>query len=143
MRLIREHQPGATLNITILRGEEELVVPATLTHPFGQFLSRIAAQNHMGGELSLRRTGFTAVIQHDTVLRPRDCGGPLVNLDGQAIGINIARAGRTETYAIPAGLIVPLIVEMRDGRHPPPGQPDSAAPDAPTVPASTGEPEAP
>lgn len=143
VRLIREHEPGTTLNITILRGEDELVVPATLTHPFGQFLSRIAAQNHMGGELSLRRTGFIAVIQHDTVLRPQDCGGPLVNLDGRAIGINIARAGRTESYAIPAGVIVPLLAEMRDGRYPPPGQPDTAAPAAPTVQASTGDTESP
>jgi serine protease Do len=139
VRLIREHQPGATVNITVLRGDEELVVPATLTHPFGQFLSRIAAQNHMGGELSLRRTGFSAVLQHDTVLRPQDCGGPLVNLDGQAIGVNIARAGRTESYAIPAGVIVPLLAEMREGRYPPPAGADSAAPPAPSVQASAAE----
>jgi serine protease Do len=139
VRLIREHQPGATLNITIQRGDEELVIPATLTHPFGQFLSRIAAQNHMGGELSLRRTGFSAVLQHDTVLRPQDCGGPLVNLDGQAIGVNIARAGRTESYAIPAGIIVPLLSEMQNGQYPPPAGTGSAASPAPTVQASAAE----
>jgi hypothetical protein len=38
---------------------------------------------------------------------------------------------------------VPLIAEMRDGKHPAPGQPDTAAPPAPTVQASTGEPESP
>lgn len=140
VQLIREHEPGATLNITIQRGDEELVVLATLTHPFGQFLSRIAAQNHMGGELSLRRTGFSAVLQHDTVLRPQDCGGPVVNLDGRAIGVNIARAGRTESYAIPAGVIVPLLAEMRDGHYPPPAGSNSAAPPAPSVQASTVEP---
>jgi serine protease Do len=139
VQLIREHEPGVTLNITIQRGDEELVIPATLTHPFGQFLSRIAAQNHMGGELSLRRTGFSAVLQHDTVLRPQDCGGPLVNLDGLAIGINIARAGRTESYAIPAGIIVPLLSEMQSGQYPPPAGTDSAAPPAPTVQASAAE----
>lgn len=139
VQLIREHEPGATLNMTIQRGDEELVVPATLTHPFGQFLSRIAAQNHMGGELSLRRTGFSAVLQHDTVLRPEDCGGPVVDLDGRAVGVNIARAGRTESYAIPAGVVVPLLAEMREGRYPPPAGADSAAPPAPSVQASAVE----
>jgi serine protease Do len=33
------------------------------------------------------------------------CGGPLVNLDGKAIGLNIARAGRVTTYALPARLV--------------------------------------
>jgi serine protease Do len=33
------------------------------------------------------------------------CGGPLVNLDGQAVGLNIARADRVTTYALPARLV--------------------------------------
>lgn len=113
VRLIREHEPGTTLKITVRRGDAELVVPATLTHPFGDFLTRIAAQNQMGGALSTRRNGFPAVLQHDTVLAPEDCGGPVVDLDGAAVGINIARAGRTETYALPANLVLPLIEELR------------------------------
>ena len=36
------------------------------------------------------------------MLQPWLCGGPLVNLDGEAIGLNIARAGRVTTYALPA-----------------------------------------
>src|SRR6185295_17501933 len=103
-RLIREYGPGTTLELTIRRGEEEHVLSATLTHPFGNFLSRIAQQNHMGGSLSLRRTGFPAVIQHDTVLSPEDCGGPVVDIDGAAVGLNIARAGRTESFALPADI---------------------------------------
>ena len=44
-------------------------------------------------------------IQHDSVLNPGDCGGPLVDLEGKAIGLNIARAGRVESYALPAGIV--------------------------------------
>ena len=33
------------------------------------------------------------------------CGGPLVNLDGKAVGLNIARADRVATYALPARLV--------------------------------------
>ncbi len=56
--------------------------------------------NEMNG-MSKRRSGYDKVIQHDSVIRPEECGGPLVNLDGKVIGINIARAGRVETYALP------------------------------------------
>jgi serine protease Do len=55
-------------------------------------------------------------LQHDTVIRPADCGGPLVDLDGKAVGINIARAGRTESYAIPAEDVIALIAELKSGR---------------------------
>ena len=56
--------------------------------------------NEMNG-MSKRRSGYENVIQHDSVIRPEECGGPLVNLDGKVVGINIARAGRVETYALP------------------------------------------
>lgn len=132
MRLIREYEPGTTLDLTIRRGNEELVRPATLTHPFGQFLSRIAAQNHMGGELSLRRSGFPAVLQHDTVLTPAECGGPLVDLDGAAVGLNIARAGRTESYALPADVVQAALERLRSQGT---AEPQLASEPAPPAPA--------
>ena len=119
---IRKHEPGATVQLTIQRGEAELVVAATLSHPFGEFLSRIAVQNQMGGPLSPRRSGFSAVLQHDTVLSPEQCGGCVVNLDGMAVGVNIARAGRTETYAIPADVVLDLIARLQSGKYPPPAE---------------------
>jgi len=117
---IRKHEPGAVVHLTIQRGETEMAVTATLTHPFGDFLSRIAVQNQMGGRLSPRRTGFSAVLQHDTVLNPEYCGGSVVNLDGMAVGVNIARAGRTETYAIPADVVLDLVGQLQSGKYPPP-----------------------
>jgi len=52
----------------------------------------------------------TVILQDGTELkaealgvnRPDQCGGPLIDLDGGVVGINIARAGRVATYAIPA-----------------------------------------
>lgn len=119
-RTIQRHEPGSRLQLTIQRGETEMVVTTTLSHPFGDFLSRIAVQNQMGGRLSPRRTGFQAVLQHDTVLNPEYCGGSVVNLDGMAVGVNIARAGRTETYAIPADVVLEAIARLQSGRFPPP-----------------------
>jgi serine protease Do len=39
------------------------------------------------------------------VLRPIDCGGPVVDVDGKVVGLNIARAGRVESYALPSSLV--------------------------------------
>jgi serine protease Do len=88
---------------------------ATLTHPFGDLLSRIAMQNQLGGALSNRRDDFPLVFQHDAVLKPQDCGGCVVNLDGKAVGLNIARAGRTETYAIPTESVLEILNKLRGG----------------------------
>ena len=66
----------------------------------------------MGGDLSLRRDDFAAAIQHDTVLMPHECGGPVVTLDGKIVGINIARAGRTESYYLPADVVRESVDKM-------------------------------
>jgi S1-C subfamily serine protease len=92
-------------------------------------MDRGVIQNNMGSKLSDRRTGFPNILQHDTVLRPEDCGGPLVELDGKAVGINIARAGRTESYAIPSDVVRTLVPELKSGKLAPK---PVAAPD-PTV----------
>ena len=117
---IAEFNPGDRVAVKVQREGKVLNLEATLTHPFGDFLSRIAMQNQMGGALSERRTGFPFVIQHDSVLKPEECGGPLVDLSGKAIGINIARAGRTESYAIPDDVVRQAIDELSTGNYPPP-----------------------
>ena len=70
----------------------------------------------MGGELSGRRTGFPAVLQTDMVVEPKDCGGPVVDLDGKVLGINIARAGRVETWILPSENIRPLLDDLKAGK---------------------------
>lgn len=77
-------------------------------------------QNAMGSTLSLRRTGFPQVLQTDLVVDARDCGGPVVDLDGNVMGINIARAGRVETWILPSEVIRPLLTEFKAGKFAPP-----------------------
>jgi serine protease Do len=109
------YQPGDQVELLIKRGDEELTKSAVLgsrAKIFDMEDNRAEFQNSLGGQLSQRRYGFPSVIQHDSVLRPEECGGPLVDLDGKAVGINIARAGRVESYALPAGLVRDAVKKM-------------------------------
>jgi serine protease Do len=100
------HRPGDRVELLLKRDGSEQTLSATLgsrsqlTHG-----DRAEFQNNLGGQLSERRAGFPLAIQHDSMLRPADCGGPIVDLDGKVIGLNIARAGRVESYALPAALV--------------------------------------
>ena len=51
-----------------------------------------------------QRTGlFTRWIQHDAVISPGNSGGPLVNLEGEIVGVN-ELGGGTLSFAIPSNL---------------------------------------
>ncbi len=116
--IVARYAPGDTLTLVVRRDGKEITVKATLgSRPTD---GRSNLQNMMGGPLSGRRSNFAEIIQHDSVLRPNQCGGPLVNLDGKVVGINIARAGRVESYAIPAAVITTLIADLQSGRLMPP-----------------------
>jgi hypothetical protein len=42
-------------------------------------------------------------------IEPEDCGAPVVNLDGNVVGIAIARAGRIKTFVIPSATVRELL----------------------------------
>jgi len=121
-RTIHLSNPGETVKLVVQRGNQQLTVMATLTAPVkGMPNARRDFQDRLGSDLSRRRFGFPHALQHDTVLRPVDCGGPLVDLEGQVVGFNIARAGRTESYAIPANVIVTRLYDLMSGKLAPKG----------------------
>jgi len=69
----------------------------------------------MGIPLSHRRTGFPDVFSTDLDLSPRMCGGPLVALNGEVIGINIARDSEVESYTIPGDVVRGVIDSLKSG----------------------------
>jgi len=118
MELMQQHRPGEIVALKIHRGDADIDLKVELgKRPPQTGSSRSDQQNRMGSELSTRTSGYPVVLQHDAhVKNPNDCGGPLVDLDGKVIGINICRAGRTESWAVPAEVIVPLLPELKSGR---------------------------
>jgi serine protease Do len=115
---VGRHKPGAEIVLKVNRGKEKMEMKATLGRRPPGFAGN--PQERMGSALSNRRGGFPSILQHDSVLAPGDCGGPLVDVDGKAVGINIARAGRTETYAVPADAVRAVLADLMAGNLPPP-----------------------
>ena len=109
--VIRGLQPGDKVTLSVLREQEPISLVATLgdmTRRGG--LDQTELMDSLGGPLSRRRAGFPSVIQHDSVIN--DCGDPIVGLDGKAVGVNIARASRVSTLALPADIARSVVQDM-------------------------------
>lgn len=104
--------PNVTVTATVLRDEDELT-KSIMLDAFPSLSNHAANQMDKSG----RRDGFESVIPHDADLQPEDCGGPLFDLEGRFVGLNIARNSRVRSYALPSTIISKLIdehVESRD-----------------------------
>ena len=114
--LVRRYPPGHTVTLTIKRGDEILNKSVKLGKLSTPAMKKRDKMNSLGVGVSRRSDNFPAVLQHDTVLKPVDCGGPVVDLSGRVVGINIAHAGRTETYCIPTDQLIAPLYELICGR---------------------------
>ena len=140
---VREFPAGRVVRLQLQRGDEVVDVSVTLTAQTVVDAAEAAARggpargaggnagapgpngvrggrggrggraNFVGSGVSKRAEDFDLVLQHDTVLEPWECGGPLLDLYGRAVGLNIARAGREASYALPAVLVQKLVTELR------------------------------
>lgn len=124
IRTIANFSPGDAIDLDISRGETTVALRAVLTGRVAsmQGTDRRDYQNNLGSTLSSRRFGFEQAFQHDTVLAPNDCGGPLVDLEGRVVGFNIARSGRTESYAIPSNVVISRMYDLMSGNLAPRGE---------------------
>ena len=114
---VQKFKMGQEITLKVKRADKELDIKITLGK---RPIPRVELQNRMGSELSSRRTGYPMVLQFDGLIKPADCGGPLVDLDGKVIGMSICRAGRAENWAVPAEAIKPLLADLKAGKYPPP-----------------------
>jgi len=123
---VGEAKVGDELTLTVQRGEQTLELTVELAKRPGEEQAarpqrddrQSAAQVYSarGGKLSDRRTNFPLALTHDAIIWAPDVGGPVLNLNGEAVGLNIARYGRTATYALPADHAKTAIEQMMRGR---------------------------
>ena len=114
VKTIRDRRPGDAVEIEYLRNGRPAKTRATLAARdiSGEQAARFKMMNRLGAVPSRRDDNFPTVFQHDTPLFPEHCGGPIVDLDGNLLGINIARTGRAATYAIPSSHVKSVLEDF-------------------------------
>ncbi len=109
---IRQLKPQDKVVLKYKRGDKISETVAKLTGR--KFANSNEPKNlqQFGAIISKKSTGFPQVFQHDTPLLPEQCGGPVVDIDGRVVGINIARHGRVGSYALPAKHVKKIVENM-------------------------------
>ncbi len=110
IEILRGMFPGETVRLTINREGTTLDLVARI-QDLG-VMQETANDVKVNGPRSSRLSGFEQAVQHDTVLDPDQCGGPVIDTMGRVVGLNIARAGRVVTYALPASLVKPELASL-------------------------------
>ena len=112
IKRISSTAPGESVVLHYLRDGKEAALKVQLGNRSKIEANRpdpSARMNRMGTDVSEKRSGFSRIIQTDLPILPQQCGGPVVDLEGNVIGINIARAGRIKTYMLPSAEIEKLL----------------------------------
>jgi serine protease Do len=99
-KLLGEMKSGTDVKVTLLRDGKKTELDVKLSAR-GDLFREVSRNDQMSGDFSNRRSGFPRVIQHDILGASITMGGPVLDLEGRAVGMNIARANRAETFAIP------------------------------------------
>ena len=68
------------------------------------------------GETNYRADDFPTVIECAVPFFTYECGGPIVDLTGRAIGITIARPGPHGGMVIPGDCIMKMLPDLQDGK---------------------------
>jgi serine protease Do len=71
--------------------------------------NRLEQMQRMGGPISRIRDSFTRVMQTDMRPDPDQIGGPVVDLQGDVVGITMARADRTRSFVMPSVAVEELL----------------------------------
>jgi serine protease Do len=98
---LKDRKAGTKVKVVCRRGGKEFAADVRLAAKGEMFADTMNRNDMMSGDFSERRSGFPRVMQHDILGSSRVTGGPLLDLEGRCVGMNIARANRAESFAIP------------------------------------------
>lgn len=120
---IRSREPGDEVEIQYRRGDKTSKCTVRLASR-NRVVTNWTGEDYANGGISIRTDNFPEIIQHEIPLGPADMGGPVLNLLGQTIGINIARVDRVTTFALPMEVFWPSVQQwIEEDRHPPKAAP--------------------
>jgi serine protease Do len=110
---------GEMVPVQIQRGKETLDLQVKLMSKDELNLlqdepAQVSRNDMMSGDFSRRRSDFPCVLQHSILGSSFSIGGPLLDLDGNCLGMNIARANRAESFAIPAEELEALTKQLME-----------------------------
>lgn len=111
VEMLKDKKAGNKVVVRVMRDKEELDLEIVLSSR-KELFPEMDRNDMMSGAVSERRSGFPRVIQHDVLGNRSTMGGPVLNFEGKVIGMNIARANRAETFAIPVEELRDLIAGM-------------------------------
>jgi S1-C subfamily serine protease len=108
--MVGNRKAGEKIKLKLQRGteilEKEIQLGDRGTQAAALAMRRGADRmNGMGSVISKRKDNFPSVVQTDLPLEAYECGGPVTDLDGNVVGLVIARSGRIETLIIPSDTI--------------------------------------
>lgn len=113
-KVMSDRDPGDQSVVKIKRDGEVIELTVELASP-SDTMDKFDRNQQMSGRTSYRKSGFSMIIQTDLPLPPTAMGGPLMTVDGQVMGVLIARADRVTTYALPMYAVVESIGRIRAG----------------------------
>jgi serine protease Do len=117
--LVKNRQPGDEILVRLLRDGKEIVKRVRLASR-SRVIANWEGDDYANGGISIRTDDYPEILQHDLPLNPWDMGGPVFNLQGHAIAINIARADRISTFALPMERFRDTLDQwLKADRHPP------------------------
>jgi len=136
--ILSKAEVGQKIKVQLQRKQQKLELELSFARFSELFPDQQKAQppsrnDQMSGKFNQRRDRFPRVLQHDTVLHAEDVGGPLLDLDGEVVGMNIARANRSESFALPIKQVLEVFQAIK-------AQPDKFRPKAETPQAAQPEP---
>ena len=112
VQALAEFQVGDRVDITVSRKNETIKLDVMLGARGDVFLG-FDDFRRLSGDLSKLRDGFPSAFQTDAIVPPDYCGGPVVDISGKVVGINIARSDRIASLCIPYHDLGPLIEKLK------------------------------
>jgi S1-C subfamily serine protease len=105
---------GDNVTVVLLRDGTEVIVDVQLAEEDAPPPPPAQGRPNVAGPVNDRRSHFGDIIQHDGVVMPNQQGGPVLDARGNVVGLNIARADRTRTFALPAARVAGIIEALKE-----------------------------